>query len=472
MIVELKTRNAQMSSKFLICSIAIGLVFYSFLFFGCAEKNLSEMDARTSAEWVKDAVIYEVNLHSFSKEGTFNSFEKRIPELKKIGVTVISLMPIYPVGELYKNGSLGNPYAVKDYYAISPVFGTSEDFKSLVNALHRQNLKIVIDLAASCTAWDSQLLMEHPEWFKHDEEGAIISPDITMPDVAQLDYEQHEPKKYMIAVMKYWVKEFDIDGFNCNAAATIPINFWNIARKELDKIKTVMMIADFSEPKYHVRAFDLTSSWDIYKILPSIVNHDTSTLVLDGYIKSEYSDYPRGSLHFRFNKAYEKTETAQTYEKLNPQEAKIIAVLKFMIPGIPFIYSGEEVGNDRYPSLFEKVEIDWSDGKKITELYEQLARLRCDHPALRNGFYLSISNSEYKTVYSFLRSSGKDSIIAVINFGNENKVIELKMPTGSSLAWKDNLSGTRIQTKDISLNLTLSPLSFALLVPEYERVTK
>jgi cyclomaltodextrinase / maltogenic alpha-amylase / neopullulanase len=472
MISEFEARSAKMSNNILICPIAVGLMFYSFLFFGCAEKNFSGIDARTSAEWVKDAVIYQVNLHSFSGDGTFNGLEKRISELKKIGVTVISLMPIYPVGELNRKGSLGNPYAVKDYYAVNPEFGTSSDFKSLVNALHQQDLKIVIDLAASYTAWDSQLLMEHPDWFKHDEEGAIISPDIMMPDVAQLDYNQHEPKKYMIAVMKYWVNEFDIDGFNCTNAESIPMDFWNIARKELDKIKTVMMIADFAEPKYHIRAFDLTSSWDIYNNIPSIVNQTISAIMLDGYVKSEYSDFPKGSLHLRFNNTYRKIESAQPVKKFNPQEARIIAVLKFTIPGVPIICSGEEVGNDKYPDLYEKVEIDWSNGKNFRELYEQLAKLRCGHPALRNGSYLSISNSEFKTVYTFLRSSGKDSLIAVINFGSEDKVIELKMPTGSSLAWKDQLSGTRIRTKDASLNLTLPPLSYALLVPEYERTAK
>jgi cyclomaltodextrinase / maltogenic alpha-amylase / neopullulanase len=276
----------------------------------------------------------------------------------------------------------------------------------------------------------------------------------------------------MIAAMKYWINEFDIDGFNCTKAESIPMDFWNIARKELDKIKTVMMISDFSEPKYHIKAFDLTSSWDIYKILPAIVNQTISAVVLDAYLKSEYSDFPKGSLHLRFNNTYEKIESAQTVKKFNQQEARIIAVLKFIIPGVPIIYSGEEVGNNKYPSLYEKNEIDWSNGKNFTELYEQLAKIRRDHPALRNGSYLSISNSEFKTVCSFLRSSEKDSLIAVINFARENKVIELKMPTGSSLAWKDRLSETRIQTKDMSSNLTLPPLSFALLVPEYERALK
>jgi cyclomaltodextrinase / maltogenic alpha-amylase / neopullulanase len=461
-----------MSDKVFKCAIAVSSIFFALFFIGCANKNYYEMDARVSADWVRNAVIYDVNLHSLSEEGTFNGLEKRIPELKKIGVTVVSLKPIYPVGELNRRGTLGNPYAVKDYYAINPVFGTLNDFKSLVNNLHQQGLRIIIDLAAGYTAWDSQLLMEHPDWFKHDEEGAIISPEIDMPDVAQLDYNQHEPKKYMMAVMKYWVKEFDVDGFNCTAAEFVPIEFWNIARNELDKLKPLMMISDLPKPEYHVKAFDLTFSWDIHQIITSVVNGTSYASAFDDSLKYEYSKFPKGSLHVRFNKIYDKFESVRILEKYNSEEAKIIAVLKFMISGVPLIYNGEEAGNSKYLSLYDKVEIDWSSGKDFTELYNQLGTLRCNHPALTDGSYLSISNSEYKTVYSFLRSSGKDSLITVINFSNENKEIKLKMPAGSSLEWRDQFSGAQFQTRNLSLNLTLPTLSYAVLAPEFERAAK
>lgn len=458
-----------MSNKILIGTIIIGLMCYPFLYSGCVKKNYSELDARMSADWVKDAVIYEVYLRSFSKEGTFRTLEARIPKLKKLGVTIVSLMPIHPIGELNRNGSLGSPYAVKDFYAVNPEYGTLNDFQSLVNALHQQGMKIVIDLVANYTAWDSQLLMEHPDWFQHNEEGAIVSPNIDLFDVAQLDYHQHEPRKYMIAVMKYWVKEFNVDGFKYTMAESIPIDFWNAARIELDKIKPVIMISEHSRPEYHIKAFDLTYSWNIYHILSSIVNNTASISTLDDSLKFESFQFPKGSLRLRFNETPEQIESAQTFEKLSPQEAKAIAVLKFMIPGVPFIYNGEEVGNYRHLNLFDKVEIDWSNGKDFRELYEQLGTLRRDHPALRHGSYSSISNSEYKTVYSFLRSSGRDSLITVMNFGNEKKVIDLKMPTRSSIMWKDQFSSIRFQAKELSLNITLLPSGYVVLAPETER---
>ncbi len=472
MIIVKDSKRVQISGIILLCNIAVGSMICSFLIYGCAKKNYSELDARLSADWVQDAVIYEVNLHSFSKEGTFNALEKRIHELKKMGVTVVSLMPIHPVGELNRRGSLGNPYAVKDYYEIDPAFGVSNDLKSLVNSLHGQGMKIIFDIAASYAAWDSQILMEHPDWFMHDEEGAIVSPEILMPDAALLDYNQHEPKKYMIAVMKYWVKEFDIDGFKCTAAESVPIHFWNIVRKELDKIKTVIMISDFSQPEYHIKAFDLTPTWSLNDIFTSIINKTAAASVIDDSLKYEFTKFPKGSMHLRFNGAYSKIESVQLSENSNPQEAKILAVLKFMIPGVPLIYNGEETGIIKNPNSYDKVEIDWSNGKDLIELYCQLGTLHRDHPALRNGSYLSILNSENKTVYSFLRSSGEDSIITVINFGNEKKEINLKMPAGSPLMWKDQLSGQFFQVKDLSLTIMLLPLSYAILVSEFERSAK
>jgi cyclomaltodextrinase / maltogenic alpha-amylase / neopullulanase len=458
-----------MSNKILIGSVVIVLLFCPFLYSGCVKKNYSALNARASADWVKEAVIYEVYLHLFSKEGTFKSLETRIPELKKLGVTIVSLMPIHPIGELNRRGSLGNPYAVKDYYAINPAYGTSSDFQSLVNALHQQGLRIVIDLAASYTAWDSQLLMEHPDWFHHDEEGAIVSPKTDLFDVAQLDYRQHETRKYIIAVMKYWVKEFNVDGFICTMAESIPIDFWNVARKELDKIKPVIMISEYSQPEYHIKAFDLTFSWNINHILSSILDNTVSASALDDSLKFESSQFPKESLHLRFGEIDKKIEGAQTFKKFSPQEEQAIAVIKFMIPGVPFIYNGEEVGNNKSLNLFDKAEIDWSNGKDFRELYEQLGTLRQNHPALRYGSYLSISNSECKTVYSFLRSFEKDTLITVLNFGHEKKFINLKMPTGSSMIWNDQLSSTRYKAKDLSLNITLLPLRYVVLAPEAER---
>ena len=181
-----------MNKRFLINATVIVFVCSSISYFGCTKKKYNDLNARLSADWVKSAIIYEVDLRSFSNGGTFKALEAQIPELKKLGITVVSLMPIHPIGELNRRGKLGSPDAVKDFYAVNSEFGTLEDFKSLVNSTHQQGLKIIINLVANQAAWDSQLLMEHPDWFVHNEEGAIVAPNSEWSDVAQIDYNQHE----------------------------------------------------------------------------------------------------------------------------------------------------------------------------------------------------------------------------------------------------------------------------------------
>jgi len=216
--------------------------------------------ARPSADWVKDACIYSVYLRSFSREGTFLGLEKRIPELKAMGVTVLWLLPIHPVGVEKRKGRLGSPYAVRDYYGINPEFGTLDDFKRLLATVHKHGMKLIIDLVANHTSWDSKLMKEHPDWFTRDEEGRIVLPNADWTDVAALDYTQPGLRRYMIDMMTYWVKEVGIDGFRCDVAELVPTDFWNDARKELDAIKPIMMLSEGSIPEHHAEAFDLTYS--------------------------------------------------------------------------------------------------------------------------------------------------------------------------------------------------------------------
>ncbi len=459
-----------MLDRFLIIAIVAAFICCCSSYFGCTNKNHSDADARISADWVKDAVIYEVYLRSFSKEGTFKALEARISELQKLGINIILLMPIHPIGELNRRGTLGSPFAVKDFYAVNAEYGTLDDFTSLVNTVHRQGMKIIIGLVANQAAWDSQLLMEHPDWFVHNEEGAIISPHPELIDVAKLDYNQHEPRKYMVTMMKYWVKELGVDGFKCYGAESIPTDFWNVARKELDKIKPVVMISDGALPEYHLTAFDVTSSWNVYSILTNMMSDHTPVLALNDSLKNELYKFPKGSLHLRFITSYNmNVEDIPAVDKFGPQGAKAIAVLMFTIPGVPLIYNGEETGNRKLLDLFHKVEMGSTRGLNYYELYEQLSGFRRNHPALRNGSYMHMTNSESANVFSFVRSSGTDSVIVIINFAKEKKEINLQIPAGLSMMWKDQFSGVNYQAKDSYLNVTLLPLGYLILVPTTER---
>lgn len=425
----------------------------------------SLLDARRSADWVSDAVIYEVSLRSFSRQGTFKGLEARLPELNRLGVTVVWLMPIHPVGELNRKGTLGSPYAVQDYYGINPEFGTLDDFRSLVRAVHRNGMHIIIDLVANHTAWDSRLMMEHPEWFTHNAEGAIVSPNPDWTDVADLDYNKHELWKYMIHMMKYWVKEEGIDGFRCDVAELVPTEFWETARQELDAIRPVMMLAEGTLPEHHIKAFDLTYSWNVYDVLDKVINGSTPASVLDDILKTETYQFPRGSLRLRFNTNHDKNAwDAPAVEKFTPAGAKATAVLIFTMPGVPMVYNGEEVGNPKPLRLFEKVDIDWSKHDDFRELYESLGRLRKQHPSLRNLSLMRIANTGGPKVYSFLRSSGQDTVLVVINFSRESLTAVLNNVLSDGRTWKQALGETHAHPVGSGLSVRLPGFGYGVFI--------
>ncbi|MBI2619568.1 MAG: alpha-glucosidase C-terminal domain-containing protein [Ignavibacteriales bacterium] len=427
----------------------------------------AETNARESADWVRDAVIYEVYLRSFSREGNLKGLEKRVHELKDLGVTVLWLMPVHPIGDLNRKGSLGSPYAVADYYAVNPEFGTMEDFKSLVKTVHDREMKIIIDLVANHTAWDSKLMFESPEWFVKDKSGAIVSPNSDWTDVADLNFSHHELRKYMINMMKYWVDEVGIDGFRCDVAELVPTDFWYFSRGELDKIKPILMLSEGTLPEHHVKAFDITYAWNTFDVLEKVIKGSTRAPIFLEILKNEGYRFPKGSLRMRFNANHDKNAwDSPAVLKFGREGAKATAVLMFTVPGIPLIYNGEEVGNEKRLSLFEKVDIDWRKGSDFRKLYGRLGSLRRNHPALRYGVLTELSNSDNDKILSFLRNYGADSVITVINFSNTQKTVTVEIgQAGAASGFADVFSRTRTKAVRGALQLTLPPLGFQILVP-------
>jgi cyclomaltodextrinase / maltogenic alpha-amylase / neopullulanase len=426
----------------------------------------AQIEAKKSAEWVKNAVIYEVYLRSFSKEGTFKALETRISELKELGVTVVWLMPIHPTGKEQRKGTLGSPYSVQDYYAVNPEFGTLEDFKSLVNAVHKQGLKIIIDLVANHTAWDNPMLIEHPEWYTHSTTGKIIPPNPDWSDVADLNYENQGLRKYMTEMMKYWVRDIGIDGYRCDVAELVPTDFWENAVAELEAIKPVMMLSEGTLPEHHVKAFDLTYSWNVYDVLGKVMSGSTPATIFHNILKTESYQFPKGSLRMRFNTNHDKNAyDGPAFEMFTPQGAKATAVLAFTFPGIPLIYNGEEVGNDKRLDLFEKVDIDWTKNAEFRELYRKLSELRKLHPALVGGSYAALENSDSKSVLSFIRSNGKDSIAVVINFQVDLQKLKMSLPSSRIKAWRDVINEVTYQVQSDEINISIPRFGFFVLVP-------
>lgn len=396
---------------------------------------LAEKNARRSEPWVTTSVIYEVYLRAFSPEGTFKGLEARLPELKELGVTVLWLMPIHPVGELNRKGSLGSPYAVRDFYGVNPEFGTAEDFKSLVAAVHAQGMRLIIDLVANHTAWDNAMLVEHPEWYTQNEEGGIVAPNPDWTDVADLNYERHELRKYMIAMMRHWVQEYDIDGYRCDVAELVPTDFWETARRELENVKPVMMLSEGTLPEHHVSAFDLTYSWNVYDMLGPIFAGDIPADRLLESLERESYRFPKGSLRMRFNTNHDKNAWDQPASlKFGPDGALMTQALAFLLPGVPLVYNGEEVGNTKRLDLFEKVDIDWSRSGLARKYLTTLGAMRQRHPWLATGSPVALKHDGPAGVLAFGRRSpdGEQTLLGLYNFSSHPVTVGL-----SSDPWLD-----------------------------------
>jgi cyclomaltodextrinase len=385
--------------------------------------------ALQSADWVRQAKVYSVYLRSFSPEGTFAGLERRLPELKKLGVTVLWVLPIHPVGVKNRKGTLGSPYSVQDYYGINPEFGTMTDFKRLLAVVHKQGMKLIIDLVANHTSWDSWLLNHHPEWFRHNAAGAIVSPNADWTDAAQLDYEKPGLRQYMIDMMVWWVRDIGIDGFRCDVAELVPTDFWEEARARLNRIKQVMMISEGSLPEHHRKAFDLTYSWNVYDALEPILAGKRPVMLLDQILRTEELQFPLGALRMRFTTNHDKNAwDAPAVKKFGLDGLRVATVLVNTIPGVPLVYTGEEIPNPQRLSLFEKVKVDWAPPHAMEPLYRTLFQLRKEHQALSRGQMIRVTSSSPDAVYAFFRVAGSDRLLIVLNFARERLLPTVQVP--------------------------------------------
>jgi glycosidase len=387
---------------------------------------------------------------------------------------VLWLLPIHPVGEKNRKGKLGSPYSVRDYYGINPEFGTLQDFKRLLSAVHKNGMKLIIDLVANHTAWDSKLVLEHPEWYTKDLKGALVQPNADWTDVADLDYSQSGLRKYMIEMMRWWVKDIGIDGFRCDVAELVPTDFWEEAREKLNRIKPVMMLSEGSIPEHSIKAFDLTYSWNVYDALDPLLRGKRAAAALDEIFMMERMQYPTGALRMRFNTNHDKNAwDMPAVLKYGKDGLKLTAVLVHTIPGVPMIYTGEEAANDRKLSLFEKVDVDWSRSREMGKLYRTLSLLRRDHKALSRGELLSVPSSIPQDIYAFFRIAGSDKILTVLNFAPEPRLDTLAMPIEkvfpgeSNVVLKDIFSGQRMEIgPDVGgrVAVALEPRGFKVFV--------
>lgn len=335
-------------------------------------------------DWAKNSTIYEVNIRQFSKEGTFKSFQQHLPRLKELGVDILWLMPINPIGKLNRKGTLGSYYSVKDYVDINPEFGTKEDFKTLVDEIHNHGMHVIIDWVANHTAWDNKWVKTNPEFYTKDSSGNFVPPVPDWSDVIDLNYDNKELWKEMISALKYWVSEFDIDGYRCDVAGMVPIEFWNEVRTELDKIKPVFMLAEWDTPEMHKFAFDMTYDWDLHKIFNGVYAKERNSSDIIKHILNDQKKYPDYAYRMQFTSNHDENSWNGTeYERLG-KAAEVFAVLTYVIPGMPLIYNGQEIGFNKRLEFFEKDSIIWKENK-FEKLYKNLNELKERNNALWAG---------------------------------------------------------------------------------------
>lgn len=399
---------------------------------------LSERAARAGAGWVPDAVVYGVFPRAFSREGTFQSLEQRLPEIKSLGATVLWLLPIHPIGDANRRGSLGNPYAVRDYDAINPEYGTLEDFRSLVRSAHGLGLRVVMDLVVNHAAWDSRLIFEHPDWFLHDESGAIVSPSAEWSDVAALDLRHHELRKDIIRMAEYWVGEVGVDGFRCHAAERVPTEFWELLRAQLEKIKPVMLISDGSLPDHHLKAFDVTDGGTMYRVFEALTEGLASPEMFHEAIRLESLKYPQGSLHLRYETRHDsRGSNSPAAARFGIKPAKLLSVLVYTMPGIPLIYNGDEAGNTARLGLFDRSSIDWTDRQGFRVLLKDLGRMRSEYDAFVRGTYRPLGNSEPSRVLSFARVGDHQVAVVVANLSADPVTVRVYREEVGAKDWRE-----------------------------------
>lgn len=418
-------------------------------------------------EWSRNATIYQINQRQFTPEGTFRAAEAHLPRIRDLGVDIIWLMPVNPIGEQNRKGPLGSPYAVSDYFAVNPEFGDLDDLRHFVATAHDLGLRVILDWVANHTAWDNGLVETHPEWYARDWKGDFRpTPWWDWDDVIDLDYTSEGLREYMTNAMKYWVREADIDGYRCDVAGFVPVDFWENIRRELDEIKPVFMLAEWESRDLHTRAFDMTYAWSWNDTLHKIAHGQADVEALKVYYAWNDRAYQRDAFRMTFVSNHDKNAWEGTeYEQFGDALDAAI-VLSVVGEGFPLIYNGQEAGSDRRLVFFDKDEIEWRDDDPQGRLYRRLFALKKQHPALWNGAWggrmVRVPNDAESAVLSFVREMDGDRVFGAFNFTpSEQTVVLGNGPQAGS--WADAFDAETAVDLERGQQLTLPPWGYRVL---------
>jgi glycosidase len=413
-----------MKNKLLLAIAAVALIGYS-----CKQKPQVMSDEPQEKctvqhlDRTRNVVIYEVNVRQYTKEGTFAAFEQHLPRLKELGVDVLWFMPIHPISEKNRKGTLGSYYAVKDYKEVNPEFGTKEDFKRLVDKAHEAGFEVILDWVANHTGGDNVWLSGHPDWYVKDEAGNPKSP-YDWTDTYELNYDNKDMRAAMIDALKYWVTDFNVDGYRCDMAHEVPTDFWNSVRPALDSIKPVFMLAESENYDLLEHAFDANYSWELMHLMAD-VNKGTKTAEdIQAYVQKLDSLMCPDGYKMNFLTNHDENSWNGTEVERYGKGVEAFAVLTYTLNGMPMIYTGQEVGLKKRLSFFEKDMVPSWTANAITAFYKKLNELKHTHPALRAGkiggkprFYTS---SAGKDILIYSREVAGKEIMVMLNLSGKN----------------------------------------------------
>ncbi|HYF29829.1 MAG TPA: alpha-amylase family glycosyl hydrolase [Chitinophagaceae bacterium] len=380
------------------------------------------------AEWTHNTNLYEVNIRQYSPEGTFAAFAPHLPRLRNMGVDVLWFMPITPISIEGRQGTLGSYYACSDYTSTNPEFGSVNDFKELVRQAHALGFKVIIDWVANHTGLDHWWTQQHPEYYVRNAQGKFYDKH-GWHDVIDLNYYNHQLRAHMIEAMQFWVKECDIDGFRCDMAHLVPLDFWRTARATLDAIKPLFWLAETETISYH-EAFDASYTWNwmhqTEKFSKGQINVHGLQQTLDNY----RAQFPRAALRLYFTANHDENSWNGTeYEKYG-DAALPLAVFSCTWDGLPLIYSGQEMPNKKRLKFFDKDPIAWDGEYALHDFYKVLLELRASNPALRAGDP-SVHTARVHTtaddhIFCFSRRKDAHEVLVLLNLSSLDLKFELR----------------------------------------------
>ncbi|MHB1922343.1 MAG: alpha-amylase family glycosyl hydrolase [Chitinophagaceae bacterium] len=410
----------------------------------------------------KDIIMYEVNIRAFSTQHNFNGIIGRLDSIKALGINVIWLMPIYPVGKLNALAPMGSPYSVQNYQEVNPDFGSLANLQFFVSAAHSRGMSVILDWVADHSSWDNPWIA-NKSWYLQDPDGNIISPPGTnWKDVAALNYSNLDMRHAMINAMKYWILAANIDGYRCDYADGPPLDFWQQAFDSLQIMvpqHKLILLAESANKSLFSTGFQLNYAWDYYTALKNAFENSQPASSIIATDIAENTGLPGNDFKLRFTSNHDEDLNDNTPIALfNGQQGSMAAfVLASYMGGIPLIYDGQEVGDPEKIPIFDTSSIDWSNHPEMTLAYKKLLAFRNLNDAVKEGSLISYSNAD---VAAFTRTSGTAQVLVAVNI-RDSSVTYTWDPALANTSWKDAMNNDSMV--QLANQISLSPYEYRIL---------